>query len=91
MKAQASYIASTVQHADDDGLGWGHAEIDIVSTVHNQARAKSQLVSWNTAVAHQGQAFQVFVEFRDETYRGRGTADRSQAGIDGVEIISRST
>lgn len=90
MEAEAPHIAGAVQHAYDDGLGSGDAEIDIVVAVHNEAEAGAEVVARGAAVAQPGCALQVAVDAGNIALGGCRVPDRFQASIDGVEVTSRA-
>ena len=71
MKAEAPYVAGAVQHACDDGLGWGYAEKDIVVAVHDETEAAAQVMARGTAVTQLGCTFQMTAEVREISLGGR--------------------
>jgi hypothetical protein len=67
-----------VQHACDDGLGSGYAEVDIVVAVYDNAEAGADVISRAAAVTKPGNLLQVTAEARKAARGGCDTADFSK-------------
>ena len=70
MEAETPHVAGAVQHAYDDGLGLGYAEVDVAVAVHGEPKAGVDVVAGNTRMAELGNFFQVGIELKNEPISG---------------------